>query len=114
MTTLRLGSRNLSGDSSEDEGLFRDIRRNLFDVHHTVLIVDSYSHQIPWESLPLFRQRSVSRMLSSQTLKEMLSRHLADRKQEDLQIQVDDVFYILNPDGDLKNTETEFVELFKS
>jgi separase len=104
---------NLSAESDGEE-LFNDIRRNLFDNHHTVLIVDSYAHRIPWESLPLFRNRSVSRMPSSQTLRDMFSRHSLDKTQGVILTKPEKVCYVINPDGDLKSTETDFAKVFES
>lgn len=114
MATIGLNSLNLSDDRTKGDDLFPDVCCNLFNTHHTILIVDSYAHQIPWESLPLFRHRSVSRFLSSQTLTKMLPHYLPDQGRDILQIHPDKMFYVLNPDGDLKNTEADFVDLFKS
>jgi hypothetical protein len=115
VATAGLQPHHLSADSDREE-LFSDIRCNLFEghYHHTVLIVDSYAHQIPWESLPLFRNRSVSRMPSSRALIDLLSRYPLDKTQGTMQLRPEKVCYVINPDGDLKSTETDFAPIFQS
>lgn len=91
--------------------------------HHMFLVLDKNVQRIPWESLPVLRGQSVSRIPSTSFLVDriQLARHRgglpfepsADSKEDDRSVdraQVDParVRYVLNPKGDLKHTEKQF------
>ena len=70
---------------------------------HTILILDKMIQHLPWESLPIFRGRSISRIPNIQILKQCLNyreRYLDPFKS----------FYILNPSGDLLKTEDKMLK----
>ncbi|EPQ52368.1 hypothetical protein GLOTRDRAFT_80657 [Gloeophyllum trabeum ATCC 11539] len=88
------------------------------DDEHMFLVVDRNAHEIPWESLPILRGRSVSRIPNSdflfdrldyarlrrgsntgETAKECLDRAIVNPSK---------AYYVLNPSGDLKATEGRF------
>lgn len=77
---------------------------------HTVLILDKRLQMLPWESIPSLRQRSVSRLPSLAFLRD----RLIQNTDTTIQVTPEQVFYVLNPDGDLVNTQKEFEESFKS
>lgn len=99
--------------------------------HHTFLVLDRRLQGIPWESIPAFRGRSVSRIPSLNFLLDRI--HLAAwqgrmkannghefydaRQPESLgdRIHVDPrkAYYVLNPSGDLKGTEGRFASWLK-
>ncbi|KIK92250.1 hypothetical protein PAXRUDRAFT_830139 [Paxillus rubicundulus Ve08.2h10] len=91
---------------------------------HTFLVLDRNLQGIPWESIPALRGQSVSRIPSLEFLVDRL--HLAkwqrkgtghsenqDEKGEEALIDRTHVdprktYYVLNPSGDLKGTESRF------
>ncbi|KAF9960639.1 hypothetical protein BGZ70_008527 [Mortierella alpina] len=108
-----------------------EAKNNGFDEGaHVILILDKHLQGFPWESCPALRGEAVSRMpsiwflrdrilqqrfLSSTSEQDLTSRqdptagHQPQRpKWKDLEVDPQRTFYILNPAGDLKNTEKEF------
>lgn len=92
---------------------------------HTFLILDKNIQGIPWESIPVLRGKSVSRIPSIDFLLDRLD--LANSRRPSLaeadrwpitpsQTIVDPrrTFYVLNPSGDLKGTEARFVNWLTS
>ncbi|KAI0563963.1 Peptidase C50 [Gracilaria domingensis] len=86
--------------------------RDEFDSHseahevltgHMILMVDTALERIPWESLPVLRNLSVtaSRVPSFSYLYECIREPLEEIDRENL-------FYLINPEGDLKRTENHF------
>jgi len=103
---------------------------------HVILILDKHLQMFPWESCPVLRDEAVSRVPSIWFLRDRVlrQRHLlsqaelrggADRDRDweealeegsddeqkvwrDLEVDGRKTFYLLNPGGDLKNTEEEF------
>jgi vacuolar-type H+-ATPase subunit F/Vma7 len=73
---------------------------------HTVLILDKYLQKLPLESIPSLQSKSISRMPSILFLYQQL---LTKPKLIDL----NKTSYLLNPSGDLKNTQNMFEGLFK-
>lgn len=69
-------------------------------VVHTVLILDRQLHGMPWESMPCLRGQSVSRLPSFESLRTRLEKRHVVRRQRGA--------YILNPSGDLVNTQQTF------
>ncbi|KAJ8693527.1 separin protein [Pleurotus ostreatus] len=81
----------------------------LGDDEHMFLILDKNLQGIPWESIPVLRGRSVSRIPSMQFLLDRVrfanmrrpghSKKFVDPRQ---------TYYVLNPSGDLTKTEDRF------
>ena len=88
---------------------------------HTFLVLDKNVQGVPWESVPVLRGRSVSRIPSMDFLLDRLEYVQWQREGGDEpdapvdRVSVDPrkVFYVLNPSGDLKNTEGRFVGWLK-
>ncbi|KAK5933843.1 hypothetical protein CgunFtcFv8_014293 [Champsocephalus gunnari] len=82
---------------------------------HVVLILDKYLQKLPWESISMLRSRSVSRMPS---LHSLIGLSLQKENDSDsiLKQGVDtkQVFYVLNPDANLENSQERFKEWFGS
>ncbi|XP_077991087.1 separin-like [Glandiceps talaboti] len=82
--------------------------------HPVILILDKNIQHIPWESIPILRGQSVSRMPS---LHFVLS-HLKQRHYEDsvLNHGIDPTktFYVINPSNDLPSTQKTFQDWFQS
>jgi Peptidase family C50 len=98
-------------------------RSNIIEDEHTFLILDKRLQGIPWESIPILRGRAVSRIPSLSFLVDRL--HLASvsgksvittKNQAIDRVSVDPtkVYYLLNPEGDLKRTEETFTPWLKS
>lgn len=73
---------------------------------HTILILDKLIQKLPWENLPILKDKSISRMPSLM----FLYLHLLSCKTE---IDLSKTFYVLNPSGDLINTQKTFEGYFK-
>nr|XP_046239902.1 separin isoform X2 [Scatophagus argus] len=82
---------------------------------HVVLILDKYLQKLPWESISILRSRSVSRMPSLHSLI-----GLSIQKETDSQsilkqgVDTKQVFYVLDPDANLGNSQDRFKEWFSS
>lgn len=95
---LENASRSCSPDASDE---------------HLFLVLDKNAQDFPWESIPILRKRSVSRVPSLPYLIDQISpgRHLQPTAADgDFRFMVNarKVFYILNPSGDLTRTQTHF------
>ncbi|KAL3058487.1 hypothetical protein OYC64_010606 [Pagothenia borchgrevinki] len=82
---------------------------------HVVLILDKYLQKLPWESISMLMSRSVSRMPSLHSLI-----GLSIQKENDSDsilkqgVDTKQVFYVLNPDANLENSQERFKEWFSS
>ncbi|GMG56238.1 unnamed protein product [Ambrosiozyma monospora] len=94
------GTRSLTGlgDSTED-GANR----------HIVLIPFMECHRFPWESMPCLQGKSISRMPSLTMLYNVLK---ANNKLLNDGVSSSSGYYVINPGGDLKNTQKNFQDLF--
>lgn len=84
---------------------------------HTVLILDKALHSFPWESLPCMDGLAVSRLPSLGCLRErILAQSKAEEKNypEGHYIKKENGSYILNPSGDLKDTQEVFQKSMQS
>jgi separase len=85
--------------------------------NHTILILDKALHALPWESLPCLDGVSVSRLPSLGCLRDqILNQHRRSGTDCPQEFTVDKSSgtYILNPGGDLKNTQSTFSGRFNS
>ncbi|KAG0020475.1 hypothetical protein BGZ80_004133 [Entomortierella chlamydospora] len=119
-------------------------KNNGFDEGgHVILILDKHLQGFPWESCPVLRQEAVSRVPSMWFLRDRIlqqrynlsksntedpfsgssssitstnveARHPWDCKWQDLELDPQKTFYVLNPGGDLKNTEDAFKDYVKT
>ncbi|XP_074535465.1 separin [Halichoeres trimaculatus] len=82
---------------------------------HVVLILDKYLQKLPWESISILRSCSVSRMPSLHSLiglniqKETDSKSILKNG-----VNTRQVFYVLDPDANLGNSQDRFKEWFSS
>lgn len=95
--------------------------------HHLFLVLDRSVQCFPWESIPILRGQSVSRIPSLSFLLDrvQLARHqrglpLSLNSSEPKGPELDCVvvnprkaYYVLNPSGDLKRTEGQFIDWLK-
>ncbi|KAG7662390.1 ESP1 [[Candida] subhashii] len=76
---------------------------------HLVLIPSSKCSFFPWESLGFLKSKSVTRMPSVSMLIELL------KSQSNLSIEANsDLYYLINPGGDLVRSEERFKQYFES
>ncbi|KAL7408511.1 hypothetical protein ABVT39_024602 [Epinephelus coioides] len=82
---------------------------------HVVLILDRYLQKLPWESISILKSHSVSRMPSLHSLIGLSLQKETD-SQSILKQGVDtrQVFYVLDPDANLGNSQDRFKEWFSS
>ncbi|KAL0091821.1 peptidase family C50-domain-containing protein [Phycomyces blakesleeanus] len=85
---------------------------------HIILILDAYTNQFPFESMPILRSRAVSRLPSLALLRDRVTanRHLSGAEEgwSELGVNTSNTYYVLNPSGDLKHTQSEFENTFQS
>ncbi|ODQ51297.1 hypothetical protein SAICODRAFT_60129 [Saitoella complicata NRRL Y-17804] len=94
---------------------------------HLILILDKSVQMFPWESLPVMRGQSVSRLPSLAALRERLQRLSGpeedsdddescngDRQTGDVVVRKESGSFILNPSGDLVNTQKVFADKFSN
>ena len=89
----------------------------LFEKHHTILILDRNLHCFPWESLPCMTGQSISRLPSLGCLRQRILQMRKEREENGILEPLEGVYananhgaYILNPGGDLANTQATFEE----
>lgn len=83
---------------------------------HLFLVLDKNVQGLPWESIPILRGRSVSRIPGIQFLHDRLAFAKLKREaagqhhepQDGAYIDVKSGYYVLNPSGDLGRTEDRF------
>ncbi|GBC35024.1 uncharacterized protein OCT59_023160 [Rhizophagus irregularis] len=99
-----------------------------FDNHdnqHVILILDKNVQMLPWESLPCLRFQAVSRLPSLSFLRDriMLTNHVNKKGENkrgektewsDYVIDVNKIFYVLNPSQNLKHTQNKFEDFVKN
>jgi len=74
---------------------------------HVILILDKALHMFPWESLPCLRGQSVSRLPSLGSLMERIVDSPIDGASWPTVAPIKG-FYVLNPEGDLTHTQSQF------
>ncbi|XP_050938056.1 separase isoform X2 [Cucumis melo] len=84
-----------------------------------ILVLDYDVQMLPWENLPILRNQEVYRMPSVGSICATLDRRYHQQEQDGgimaafPSIDPLDAFYLLNPSGDLNNTQIEFENWFK-
>ncbi|XP_046575323.1 separin-like isoform X2 [Haliotis rubra] len=79
-----------------------------------LLVLDKDVQHLPWESLPSLRSHPVTRIPSLYHLHTQLSAgHMSESHACVRGIDIQNAFYILNPDNDLMSTQESFENLFK-
>jgi separase len=84
---------------------------------HTILILDKALHAFPWESLRCMDGLAVSRLPSLGCLRDRILEQQKDMPEDSPQgryVNRDNGSYILNPEGDLKNTQVTFEKPLES
>jgi separase len=74
---------------------------------HIILVLDKALHMFPWESLPCLRGKSVSRLPSLSSLVERVINSPIEGATWP-KIDLKKGFYVLNPEGDLTQTQSQF------
>ena len=105
---------DLRGALEEHAAAKRKAGVTMIEDSHTFLVLDRSLQSIPWESLPVLRGQSVSRIPSLEFLEdrlrlaEMERGEDGDRKIDRVRVDGRKTYYVLNPSGDLKGTEKRF------
>ena len=70
---------------------------------------------LPWENVPILRNQEVYRMPSIWSISAILNRNFHNQEQARTYPLIDPLhaFYLLNPGGDLSDTQAEFEKWFK-
>ncbi|KAG7194577.1 uncharacterized protein KQ657_004248 [Scheffersomyces spartinae] len=83
---------------SSVESLFKQFKRNKHQKdHHIILVPNGICNHFPWESLEFLKEKSITRAPSYSWLQNMLEINSIPEYPKTL--------YLVNPDGDLQNTE---------
>ncbi|GAA5885666.1 hypothetical protein JCM6882_007518 [Rhodosporidiobolus microsporus] len=118
----------LAHDETDVDQVVVDLREALEELHgtksapkriidpdeHTFLILDKALQAFPWESLPCLRGRSTSRLPSLAFLRDRLdlagSQSASPEQPRDYDVVIEPLktSFVLNPGGDLKNTQKTF------
>lgn len=86
------------------------------EKQHTILILDRNLHCFPWESIPCMAGQPVSRLPSLGCLRRRILQMRDEQKEQDTvllngtRVNPGRGSYMLNPAGDLKNTQAAFEE----
>ena len=100
-------------DKKKDNLLFRHctrIEKQKIKRKHLVFCLDKLIQQLPLESMPTIRGYPTSRMPSLL----LLYYHLNRMTEVNGEIKRDNVYYLLNPSGDLASSEERFKPFFES
>ncbi|XP_070698763.1 separin [Pempheris klunzingeri] len=81
---------------------------------HMVLILDKYLQKLPWESISILKSRSVSRMPSLHSLIGLSIQETDSQSILKQGVDANQVFYVLDPDANLGNSQDRFKEWFSS
>ncbi|KAJ3055646.1 hypothetical protein HK097_009845 [Rhizophlyctis rosea] len=86
---------------------------------HIILIPDKYLQTFPWESIPVLRGKPVSRVPCLAFLRDrVISAGMRNGNEGEgkwkMEVDKKKTFYLLNPSGDLKDTQKEFEGELKS
>ncbi|KAK5962345.1 separase PWA37_000388 [Arxiozyma heterogenica] len=85
-------------------------QRSKNEKSHIFLLISSTCHSFPWESLPIFKNMSITRIPSLNMLDQLLIRN---KMELTLRLSLTkNIGMILNPNNDLLRTETTFKDLF--
>ncbi|GAA5945755.1 hypothetical protein JCM3775_005840 [Rhodotorula graminis] len=116
----------LACDETDVDQVVVDLREALEELHgtksapkshvdpdeHTFLVLDQDLQAFPWESLPCLQGRSVSRLPSLSFLRDRLDHAAAHASPEtpphEVVVDCGRTSFVLNPGGDLKNTQKTF------
>ncbi|XP_038885485.1 separase isoform X3 [Benincasa hispida] len=104
--------------------LIQDAKKELQGEDNTsrepiILVLDYDVQMLPWENIPVLRNQEVYRMPSVASICSTLDGRCRQQKQDGgimaafPSIDPLDAFYLLNPSGDLNNTQIEFENWFK-
>ncbi|KAJ3296458.1 hypothetical protein HK104_001597 [Borealophlyctis nickersoniae] len=98
-----------------DSFAFHSLTTAFAEEHsHIILIPDKNLQMFPWESIPVLRGRAVSRLPSYSFLRDRVLMMEAKGETTGLQVNAASAFYIVNPAGDLPNTQKEYERDFES
>ncbi|XP_056316195.1 separin [Danio aesculapii] len=110
----------LEGMNVNDKDLLKLLQRGVAELRgreepqgHTVLILDKYLQRLPWENIACLKSQSVTRMPSLHAV--LGHSHLREVDSSCVQscgVNPKQVYYVLNPDGNLPDTENRFKEWF--
>ena len=116
----------LACDETDVDQVVVDLREALEELHgtksapklhldpdeHTFLVLDQDLQAFPWESLPCLQGRSVSRLPALSFLRDRLDHAAAHASPEapphEVVVDHGRTAFVLNPGGDLKNTQKTF------
>ncbi|XP_021329799.2 separin isoform X2 [Danio rerio] len=110
----------LEGMNVQDKDLLKLLQRGVAELRgreepqgHTVLILDKYLQRLPWENIACLKSQSVTRMPSLHAV--LGHSHLREVDTScvlSCGVNPKQVYYVLNPDGNLPDTENRFKEWF--
>lgn len=110
----------LEGMNVNDKDLLKLLQRGVAELRmreepqgHTVLILDKYLQRLPWENIACLKSQSVTRMPSLHAV--LGHSHLREVDSScvlSCGVNPKQVYYVLNPDGNLPDTENRFKEWF--
>ena len=112
LDTLQLSGVPVAQDEVDLDELCVDVRSALDEYHakqaaphphHTYLVLDRHLCELPWESLPILRSQSVTRLTA-----------LDACPTAPLELRACNTAYLLNPSGDLTRSEDRFAPALRA
>lgn len=112
LDTLQLSGVPVAQDEVDLDELCVDVRSALDEYHakqaaphphHTYLVLDRHLCELPWESLPILRSQSVTRLTA-----------LDACPTAPLELRACSTAYLLNPSGDLTRSEDRFAPALRA
>jgi separase len=85
----------------------RDLLVPLEDAH-IFLVLDKNVQGLPWESIPILKGKSVSRIPCMSFLLDRIALPSYDAAVKGVVIDPSRTYYVMNPGGDLKHTQKKF------
>ncbi|KAI9473965.1 MAG: peptidase family C50-domain-containing protein [Benjaminiella poitrasii] len=100
-------------------GIDSCLKKGAASKEHVILILDKHLQMFPIESLPTLRAQSSSRLPCLSFLRDRILYVQAQQRSlttdwQDLKVSKRSAYYVLNPGGDLRDTQRAFEPLFKS
>lgn len=86
---------------------------NSNNSQHIVLIPNANCSNFPWESMEFLRSKSISRMPSIHMLLDLVKSN-TNNKNKLMFVDKSNLYYLINPSGDLIRSENRFKKLFES
>lgn len=91
----------------------QNVVNNNCNSQHIVLIPNANCSNFPWESMDFLRNKSISRIPSIHMLLDLV-KSKTNSKNKSMTVDKSNLYYLINPSGDLIRSENRFKKIFES